>query len=126
MFSLQLYNYAVFPVITGVSGCKPTRRDPDTLINVFTVDCPTVGNVILSVYGFFFGVPGPNPPTVLVGLTPTVGVVLPLVNGTNETVITFVLPPGIGADLNVTVRELNCRDFLSLSAHHNRLIVSIR
>ena len=101
-----MYNYAIFPVITGISGCKPTRRDPDTLAIVTTVDCPTVGNVTLSVTGFFFGIPGPNPPTVVVGVTPTVGIVLPLLNGTNQSVVIFVLPPGIGADLNVTVRVL--------------------
>ncbi len=101
---LQLYNYAIFPVITGISGCKPSHRDPDTLAIVATVDCPTVGNVTLSISGFFFGVPGPNPPTILVGLTPTVGIVLQLLNGTNQSVVTFNLPPGIGADLNVTVR----------------------
>ena len=101
---LQLYNYAVFPVITGISGCMPRRRDPDTLAIVNTVDCPTVGNVTLTITGFFFGIPGPNPPIVVVGSTLTSGIILPFFDGTNRSVVTCVLPPGIGADLNVTVR----------------------
>jgi hypothetical protein len=106
VFPLQLYNYAIFPVITGISGCMPTRRDPDALAIVNTVGCPTVGNVTLSVTGFFFGIPGPNPPIVVVGSASTIGVILPLLDGTNQSVVTFALPPGIGADLNVTVRML--------------------
>ena len=120
---MQVYNYAVFPVIIGVSGCKLPRRDPDTLTNVNTVDCPTVGNVTLSIFGYFFGIPGSNPPTVVVGFTPTVGVVLPFVNGTNQSVVTFLLPPGIGADLNVTVRTMHLPRYdLSLFVHSNRLV----
>ena len=100
----QLYSYAIFPIITGVSGCGPARQDSDTMIIVSSVDCPTAGGVLMTIVGFFFGTPASAPPIVLVGTAQTVGTVLPSMSSTNQSALTFVLPPGITADLAVTVR----------------------
>ncbi len=99
----QLYSYATSPVITGVSGCGPPRQDSDTNFVVSTVDCPTVGGFNMTIAGFFFGFPGLIPPTIVIGLAQTFGNIIPSAAGANQSVVTFVLPPGISADLNVTV-----------------------
>ncbi len=99
----QLYSYAIFPIIRDISGCGPARQDAESSVVVKTVDCPTMGGVIMTITGLFFNAQGTAGASVFVGTTETVATVVPAANSANQSTLMFILPSGTGADLSVTV-----------------------
>ena len=54
--SLVTYSYPIVPVIFSVSGCGPPSNDTSSGVPqfVWTSDCPTLGNVTITLSGQFF------------------------------------------------------------------------
>ncbi len=81
-------------------GCAPKAVDSDSSVSVFTVDCPTVGNALMTLTGA----------NLLGRFDVTLGTTLiPFESGNvfmpvNGTILQFLLPKGSGQALSVSVR----------------------
>ncbi len=100
-------SFPIVPQILGVSGCAPGAVDPDSTVWVWAVDCPTAGNVTVTITGVNLVLPL----TVVIG---SVTVNTPVTSSPDNTQLLVTLPAGTGQALVLSVRSCSTLSFLLL------------
>jgi hypothetical protein len=92
------YDFPAAPVIVNITGCARGNIDSDTSVFVNTVNCPTAGNIVMTIVGFNFKLPlqiqiGPFAVTTSITLSSQL----------SPASLFFLLPPGVGQALSIKV-----------------------
>ncbi len=95
------YSYPVVPQMFNVTGCASGNLDDDWPVFVQTVNCPTAGNVNLSISAAYMTLPL----TVQIG---GVTITTPIdLRGDNISLTLYILlPPGTGQGLTIQVLHI--------------------
>jgi hypothetical protein len=96
--SPDTYSYAYSPTISALVGCLPRGPDSSDVL-VWAPFCPCAGNVTMTVTGANLF----PPLTVLIGSIQVAPMSIAVVDTTNYTRFTFVLPAGSGVGLTLSV-----------------------